>query len=126
MAELFALLQSRQPIGDSGICSRSGSRRHCRGDVRIFFGGLRAAQRLGLHVEGSGAIAGRLRRPGHRVEGDVDAAANSTSTATAEAGERAGGFGTRCGPLFSSAAWAMSFFARVSLAFAPASALAFA
>jgi hypothetical protein len=60
-------------------CNRSGSRRHCRGDVRIFFGGLRAAQRLGLHVEGSGAIAGRLRRPGHRVEGDVDTAATATA-----------------------------------------------
>jgi hypothetical protein len=91
MVKLFALLQSRSPIGDRSICSGSGSRRHCRGDVRIFFGGLRAAQRLGLHVEGSGAITGRLRRPGHRVEGDVDAAA----TATAEAGDRAGGFGTR-------------------------------
>src|SRR6202011_4018526 len=93
---LFALLQSRQPIGDRSISSRSGSRRHCRGDVRIFFGALRSTQRLGLHVEGGGAIAGRLRRPGHRVEGDVDAAA----TATAEAGDGAGGSGTRCGPLF--------------------------
>ena len=83
---LFALLQSRQPIGDPSICSRSGSRRHRRGDVRISFDALSAAQRLGLHVEGSGAIAGRLRRPGHRVEGDVDAAA------TAEAGDGAGGF----------------------------------
>ena len=79
MVKLFALLQSRQPIGHRSMCNRSGSRRHCRGDVRIFFSGLRAAQRFGLHVEGTGAIAGRLRRPGHRVEGDVDTAATATA-----------------------------------------------
>ena len=88
-------MQGRQPISDRRICNRSGGRRHCRRDVRIFFGGLRAAQRLGLHVEGSGAIAGHLRRLRHRVDGDVDAAA----TATAEACDRARGFGTPCGPL---------------------------
>jgi hypothetical protein len=89
-AKLFALLQSRQPISDRRICNHSGSRRHCRRDVRIFVGGIRAAQRLDLHVEGSGAIAGRLRRLGHRVDGDVDAAA----TATADARDCACGFVT--------------------------------
>jgi hypothetical protein len=34
MLKLFALLQSRQPIGDRSTCSRPRSRRHCRGDVR--------------------------------------------------------------------------------------------
>src|SRR6266851_1505093 len=127
MVKLFALPQSRQPIGDRRICGRSGNRRHCHGDVRIFFGGLGATQRLGLHVEDSGAIAGLLHRACHRVEGGVDAAATAitTTTATAEAGERACGFGTR-GPLFFQRAWAISFLARLSLAFAPVNAVAFA
>ena len=43
-AKLFALLQSRQPISDRRICNHSGSRRHCRRDVRIFVWQARPAQ----------------------------------------------------------------------------------
>ena len=73
MVKLFALSLSRQPIGDSRSCAHSGSRRHRSGDVGIFFGGLRAAQCLGLHVEGSSAIPRLLSGAGHRIESDVDA-----------------------------------------------------
>src|SRR5580704_14568276 len=122
MVKLFAFLQSRQPIGDRSICSRSGSRRHCRGDVRIFFDALSAAQRLGLHVEGSGAIAGACaaRVIASRAKlMPLPLPLLRPATARAVSARDA----ARCS---SSVAWAMSFFARVSLAFAPVSALAFA
>jgi hypothetical protein len=44
-----------------------------------------AAQRPGLHVEGSGANAGRLR---HRVDGDVDAAATDTGRREPDSNDR--------------------------------------